>query len=198
MLVVAAIAACYGMQARGWINPTALGIHPRDASQWYGIFTAPLVHGNISHLFSNLVAMFALLGLLFTLYDKVAVPVLAASWVLTGAGMFFFARPGFYHIGASGVLYSVLFFVFAAGFISGNRRLRLASLFVGMYYGSMVWGLFPLDPKVSWDGHVAGAVSGLLLALLFRKKLKQDNPGPRTFGLDDEDGETDEYRHFGT
>jgi hypothetical protein len=55
-----------------------------------------------------------------------------------------------------------------SGFIRNNYRLVAVSLLVVFLYGSMVWGIFPLQRGISWESHAAGALSGLILAYFYR------------------------------
>jgi len=183
------------MQTMFDINPSYFGIHPWDIHQWWGIFTTVFVHGNAEHLFSNITALAGLLALLFLFYDKVAVLILIGSWIFTGVLMFFIARPGFFHIGASGVVYAISVFLFTAGVLSQNRSLKIISLIVAIYYGSMIWGLIPLDTKVSWDGHLSGAIAGVLLSLLYVKFYPSKKIKNQRHFMENEDD--DEYGEFG-
>jgi membrane associated rhomboid family serine protease len=193
LLTVLAITLGYWWQLKSGKDPAGWAIHPRDYQQWWGIFTSAFVHGSLSHLFSNIIALIGLLLLLFFFYDKVAAWILAGSWLLTGSFMFFFARPQFYHLGASGVAYAITFYLLFTGILTKQPNLRIISLIVAIYYGSMVWGLFPLDPKVSWDGHVAGAAAGLLMAMASYRKFKQE----KIVFEDIEPDEPDIYEPFG-
>lgn len=47
------------------------------------------------------------------------------------------------------------------------------ALLVTFLYGSMVWGIFPLRERVSWEGHLMGLIAGIVLALFYR------NEGPQ-------------------
>jgi membrane associated rhomboid family serine protease len=195
-LVLLALAVGYNLQLRSGIDPSAFGLHPRDSKQWWGIFTSSFVHGSLEHLMSNMIALGGLLSLLFVFYDKVAVWILIGAWVFTGSIMYFFARPVFFHIGASGVAYAISFYLLISGFISNDRNLRIISLIVSLYYGSMIWGLFPLDPKVSWDGHAAGAIAGLLLSIITFRKYRVKKTILLEGADDWNEDEIDEYQQF--
>jgi len=67
---------------------------------------------------------------------------------------------------------------------------------VGIYYGGSFWGLFPLEQGVSWDGHVSGAIAGMTIAFLFRKKLKAMFPPDELPDWMHEPEEGDEYKKF--
>ena len=76
-----------------------------------------------------------------------------------------------FHIGASGIVYALASFIFFSGIISKNKNLSALSLIVIFIYGSLFWGLFPTDQKISWEGHLSGFISGLILSWYFRKNL---------------------------
>jgi uncharacterized membrane-anchored protein YhcB (DUF1043 family) len=40
-------------------------------------------------------------------------------------------------------------------------------------YGGMIWGVFPMEEHVSWEGHLSGLVVGVALAFLYRKRGPQ-------------------------
>jgi membrane associated rhomboid family serine protease len=182
----------------GW-EPQRFGIHPRDWSQWIGIFTVPLVHGSPGHLISNLVAFVALSSLLFIIYDRIAFAVFVLLWIGTGLLMFFFARGGYYHIGASGVVYALIFFLGAAGVIVPRASTITVTLIVALFYGGSVWGMLPIENGVSWDGHLLGAIAGVAVAILFQGQIKSLFRERRRVAdsFKDEGPEADEYSRFG-
>lgn len=181
-----------------YIPVNQLGISPQNISQWWGIFTAPLVHGSIEHLLSNAMAMFVLSLLLVWFYKSIAWKVVLLVWPLTGLLMFLLAREQYMHIGASGVVYAIAFFIITTGILLPHKTPRIIFLLVTLYYGSLIWGLFPIDNKVSWDGHISGALAGIVAAFVFYGKSKLLYPKPT---VDDhrEDASNDfpdEYKKF--
>lgn len=152
------------------------GIYPRDFYQLYGIFLEPLIHDGFSHLWSNTVPLFLLLWALFFFYGEICFRVFGLVWVLSGLLTWVIGRPA-YHIGASGLIYGVAFFLFFSGIIRRSRALMALSAIVAFIYGSIVWNMFPISelisPEISWEGHLSGAISGLALAYLYR------NQGPQ-------------------
>jgi hypothetical protein len=93
---------------------------------------------------------------------------------MTGFFLWIYAEnTGSYHIGMSGVIYGLASFLFTSGVLRRYLPLQAISLFVVFVYGSMVWGLFPMEQRVSWEGHLMGFLSGIFLAFLFRKSGTQ-------------------------
>ncbi len=89
-----------------------------------------------------------------------------------------------WHIGASGLVYGLASFLFFSGIIRKYFRLIALSLLIVFIYGSMVWGLFPgVYKDVSWESHMLGFVSGVILAICYRK----EGPQPPVYEWMDED-----------
>jgi len=148
------------------------GIYPRTVEGLWGIFTGPLIHSSVRHLFSNSVPLLILGWCLFYFYKEIGFSVMPVVWVLYGLLTWFIGRES-WHIGASGLVYALSFFLFFSGIFRRYIPLMAVSLLMVFLYGSTVWNMFPIaelvDPSVSWEGHLSGAVSGLIGAVIFRK-----------------------------
>jgi membrane associated rhomboid family serine protease len=141
-----------------------LGIKPRTAFGLIGIPFAPLLHGGFFHLFSNTVPLFVLLLLLTTFYENKAIGIIAVSVVLGGSMVWIFGRGNYVHVGASGLIYSIAAFMMVNGFIEKNMKSLLLSIVVIFLYGGLIWGVFPTHFWVSWEGHLFGAIAGIVCA----------------------------------
>ena len=160
---VYAINEIYALNWRRWGN------HPREWAHWTGVFTYPFLHGDLEHLWNNTATFFTLNGLLFYFYRSIAARTWIMLYLLSGVGLWVFAKGG-NHIGASGINYALAAFLFTSGVVRKSQLLLRVTLLVAFLYGGMVWWMLPIDEHISWEGHIAGAVSGLLLAVVFRKK----------------------------
>ncbi|HEX2394150.1 MAG TPA: rhomboid family intramembrane serine protease [Bacteroidales bacterium] len=160
------------------------GVKPREVTGLVGILTSPFIHSNFNHLINNSVPFFFLLTAIFYFYQRVVWKVLWLSYLLTGTLVWIFARSS-YHIGASGLIYSFAAFLFTSGIIRRNINLMAISLLVIFLYGSMVWGIFPYRPDMSWESHLIGLLVGVTLAFSYR----HEGPGPTKFISDMEDDE---------
>ena len=152
------------------------GVIPKTSDTLGGILLMPLLHSKneIAHIVNNSVPTAILLGTLIYYYRVIAFRVFALSWLLTGIGLWVFAaNTSSYHIGMSGVVYALAAFLFTSGVLRKYRPLQGISLFVAFVYGSMVWGIFPIEPKISWEGHLSGAITGIVLAFIYRKRGPQ-------------------------
>ncbi len=145
-----------------------LGIFPLRAKGLIGIITAPLIHSDFGHLTANSVPILILGTGLFYFYNKVAFKVFFLSYLIANIWIWFGARQA-YHIGASGLVYSFASFLFFSGMIQKNIRLMAISLLVVFLYGSMVWGVLPIQPHISWESHLMGAIAGMVLAFYYRE-----------------------------
>lgn len=153
------------------------GIYPRTIDGLWGLLFYPLLHGDFEHLISNSAPMFVLLFLIRHSYPRVAHATFWIIYILSGVGVWLFARPSF-HIGASGLVYGLAFFLFAIGIMRKNIPSMAVALLVCFLYGGIIWGLLPLQPHVSFEGHIAGAVSGIVAATLFRSVDLPPGPPP--------------------
>mgnify|MGYP001819920375 FL=1 len=144
------------------------GLRPRSVPGLLGIVTAPLLHANFQHILSNTLPMFISMTATLYLYPNSALRVIPLVWIGSGMLAWTFARPNL-HIGASGLIYGLLVFVFISGILRRDMRSISVSLLVGFLYGSMVWGVLPSRPQMSWEMHLTGAVMGVLLAFVFMK-----------------------------
>ena len=150
-------------------NFVQFGILPREVLGLVGILTAPLIHSNIEHLFSNAVPLLVLGTSIYYFYpesSKKAIPIIYLS---TNVLVWLFARDS-YHIGASGVVYGLASFLFFSGIIKKDKRAITLTLLTSFLYGGLVIGLFPTKEGVSWESHLYGFLTGLVLAILYRKK----------------------------
>jgi len=145
------------------------GVYPRHLDGFGGVFTSVFIHSDWSHLFNNVFSFTILSSCLYFFYKTIASKVLVVSYLLSGIVLWVIGREN-WHIGASGLIYSLAFFLFFSGVIRRDVPLLAISFFVVFMYGSMVWYVFPwkAHEQISWEGHLAGAFTGLLLAVLSR------------------------------
>lgn len=151
------------------LNFAKFGIAPRNLVGLRGILLAPFIHGNIYHIISNTLPLAVLGSILFIFYTKNAYQILLFSILLSGVGVWIFARPSF-HIGISGVIYALATFIIFAGFYKKQFLSIIISIVVVIAYGGLIWGLLPGKVDVSFEGHLAGAISGVILAGAYYKK----------------------------
>jgi membrane associated rhomboid family serine protease len=149
-----------------------LGVYPRTIEGLAGIVTMPFIHGGVDHILSNTFPVFILSTGIIYLYRDLGYKAILYIWLTTGIITWAIARPS-YHIGASGLIYGFAAFLFFSGLLRRDNRMLAISMIVAFLYGSLVWGLLPVKPGVSFEGHLAGALSGLIFAYVYRNKGPQ-------------------------
>ena len=124
---------------------------------------------------------------LYYFYSEIAHKTFLFLWLLSGLLTWIIGREA-WHIGASGVIYSLSFFLFFSGIFRKYIPLIAISLVVAFLYGSTVWNMFPwsmyMDADTSWEGHLSGGISGLIVAMIFYKHGPQK---PVKEWVDDDD-----------
>ena len=158
----------FWFETRFKINLNFLGIMPHKIEGLRGVLFAPFIHGSLKHLFNNSIPLLVLGSALFYFYRGIRWKVLLIGLLLTGILTWCIGRPAT-HIGASGIVYLLASFLFFKGIFSKQYQLTALALAVVFLYGSLLWYIFPIDPKISWEGHLSGLLVGLFLAMVFKK-----------------------------
>jgi membrane associated rhomboid family serine protease len=170
---------------------TFLGIFPLKVKGLIGIITAPLIHSDFEHLIANSIPILILGSGLFYFYNKVAYKVFFLSYLIANLWIWLGARQA-YHIGASGLVYSFASFLFFSGIFSKNMRMVAISLLVVFLYGSMIWGVLPIQPHISWESHLMGGIAGMILAIYF----KNSGPKRKVYSWELEDDDLDDENPY--
>jgi membrane associated rhomboid family serine protease len=145
------------------------------------------MHDGFAHLIANTPPLLVLGTAMLYLYPTAAPWVLPAIWLGPGLAVWLFARGGV-HVGASGLVYGLLGYIFVAGLIRRDRRAIAASLLVCFMYGALVWGVLPIQARVSWETHLAAALIGVAFALVLRRT---DIPPRKRYSWEDEPAAAD-------
>jgi membrane associated rhomboid family serine protease len=186
LISVLAIWTVFWFELRFRVNFNSFGIYPQTISGLRGIFFSPFIHSSIDHLYNNTIPLAILTAALFYFYNNIALRVLLFGALVTGLFTWAIGRPS-YHIGASGIIYLLASFIFFKGIFTKHYRLVALSLIVVFIYGSLLWYIFPIEDGISWEGHLAGFLTGLLLAFLVKAPI----PPPRKFDWEREDYDED-------
>lgn len=150
------------------VDLSFLGIYPRTLLGTIGIFTGPLVHGDVFHLISNTIPLLVLVIALFYFYRSIALRVFILVYLMTGIWVWFAAREA-YHIGASGIVYGLISFFLFSGFLRRDpRSLALSFVIMVLYGGNMFYGVLPGQENISWESHLLGAIAGAFCAIYFK------------------------------
>ena len=175
--------AWLGAFALGW-NMDALGIRPRDPAHLIGILTAPFVHASFEHLMSNSLPLGLLCAFLLYAYPRAARYALPMIWIFSGLGVWLWARPSL-HVGISGVIHGLMFFLFLIGLFRRDRLGVSIALAVFFLYGGMTLTILPREENVSFEYHLAGAIAGVIAALAFYRL--DPLPPRKRYSWEDED-----------
>ncbi len=191
LLVVALVAVLwivFGLQQLGIVQSYQLGNIPRHLNGLPGIVFSPFLHGSVEHLVSNTLPVIVLLMALLNAYPRVAFLVLAFVHLVSGSLVWLLAPDTGVHIGISGIIYGLAFFLVASGFFRNDRTSIAIAIFTGLMYGGMVGGFFP-EAGISWQSHLYGAISGVIIAYILRNR---NLPPPHEFEFE----KTEDDRHF--
>lgn len=143
-----------------------LGVYPQTVKGLIGIITAPLIHGSLEHIFNNTLPMLILGTLLLYGYPKSRWRVLATVWVLSGVGVWIFARQS-YHIGASGLTHGLFFYLLVVSIFRRDKRSVAIMMTAFFMYGGMTMSIFPREEGISFEYHFFGAVAGAISAIFW-------------------------------
>ncbi|UKM65137.1 rhomboid family intramembrane serine protease [Flavobacteriaceae bacterium GSB9] len=160
----------FWFEVRFGYNFSKYGIYPQTLKGLRGIVLSPFIHGDIQHIYHNTIPLFVLSAALFYFYRPIAWKVLFYGILLSGLLTWCVGRSS-YHIGASGLIYVLVSFTFFKGVFAKHFRLIALSLLVVFLYGSMIWYTMPIKEGISWEGHLAGLITGFLFALIFKKQI---------------------------
>ena len=151
------------------LDVEVFGVRPREFAGLLGILSAPLMHADFAHLFSNSLPLIVAGTAMLYLYPQSSLRVLPAIYLGPGVAVWLLGRSGSSHLGASGLVYGMVSYIFVAGLIRKDRRALAASMLVAFMYGALVWGVLPIKYGVSWETHLAAAVIGVALAIALRR-----------------------------
>jgi membrane associated rhomboid family serine protease len=140
------------------------GIVPRSKAGLVGILAGPLLHANLSHLIANSIPLLVLLVLLLSNPAYHPCRTLALIWAASGAGTWLIGRGHTVHIGASSLVFGLVAFLIAAGFLIKTWRAAAVAVLVFVLYGGIFYGVLPQPGPISWEGHLCGAVAGVWTA----------------------------------
>ncbi len=155
-----------------------LGVIPRTTIGLRGILFAPFLHGSLSHIVANSIP-FLVLGWMVMLRDeRHFIPVTLAGMLGSGLMAWLLGAPNSVHIGASGVIFGYLGFLMLSGWYTRSFGSILLSVIVTLVWGSLVLGMMPGAPGISWQAHVGGFLGGALAARAYRVRRPQTSLAP--------------------
>lgn len=171
MVIGGICAAMVAVHVAGWVIPPirALGIHPRDPQSVWMIVTAPFIHADLAHLGNNLLAFAVLAGVATVRGVR---HFLLASLIIIGlgGGLVWLLGRNAIHIGASGWIFGLWSLAIVEAWFDRSPPAIVISVAVLFFYGGMAWGVLPMQPGVSFESHLFGAIAGVVAAYRLRRR----------------------------
>jgi len=161
----------------GWLELDRYGIRPRQTGWLAGIALAPFLHAGWGHLAANSLP-FLILGMLVIWRGEARFWMVSAGIVLVGGlGVWLIGGSATVHLGASGLIFGYVGYLLTAGVVERSVVAVARAVVVAGLYGSILWGVLPNRPGVSWEGHLCGLLAGIGIAFLFRMRRPEVRPG---------------------
>ncbi|MGW4480715.1 rhomboid family intramembrane serine protease [Rhodococcus triatomae] len=148
------------------------GVEPRTLDGLWGVAFAPVLHYGWGHLVANTIPLLVL-GF-FVMLSGIGRGLAATGiiWLVGGLGVWLTGGSGTLHLGASVLIFGWLTYLITRGLFTrhfGQLALGVVVLFL---YGGMLWGVLPSQPGVSWEGHLFGAVGGVVAAWVLASDVR--------------------------
>jgi membrane associated rhomboid family serine protease len=154
------------------------GIYARSFDDLWGILTAPFIHASFAHLIDNTIPLL-FLGLIIALRGAARLAIVTAIVIVIGGlGTWLISSAGVSTIGASGVVFGYATYLIARGFFDRSLLELLTGLIVGVVWGGALISSLVPHQGISWQGHLSGAVGGLVAAYLLRRQRPAAASGP--------------------
>lgn len=152
-----------------WLN--VYGVIPRTTVGLWGLLTMPFLHDGWGHLLANTIAGVPLAFMAMERRRRDFFIVAGVSALTGGLMAWLLGGTGTVHVGASGVVFGLMGFLLARGFVERRAGPIIMSVLVAFFYGGSMFSMLPfLYPGISWQGHLGGFLGGLLVAKLLGGK----------------------------
>lgn len=147
------------------------GVRPWTVDGLWGIVFAPVLHTDWAHLISNSVPAFVLTFVIVLSSGTTRwLEATAIVWVTAGVGTWLIGGLNTNHVGASSLIFGWVAFLVLRGFFAKKLSEIAIGLVIGAVYGYLIWGVLPTTPGVSWQGHLCGAIGGVVAAVILGRR----------------------------
>ena len=168
-LIVVTLILILVYQNQNPFNTDSFALHPRNFAKFYTSFTGCWFHENMDHIGGNLISFISLSILFLLLFPQSWLRFFILQYLLSSVILFFLGKPNQLIIGASTWVYSFMAFIITIILLQPNKKLYAILFIAIVFYGSSWWGLLPLLPQVSHEGHISGTIAGILIAIVGKK-----------------------------
>ena len=155
-----------------------LGLRPRSIQGLFGIFTSHFLHGDFTHLLTNLIPFLTLASIVLIRSQRDFFWATGSIMLGGGIGTWLVGQTGSIHVGCSGLVFGYLGFLFTLGIIERSITSILSAVGVAVLYRSLLWGLLPFQKGISWEMHTFGFMGGVWSAMTLVHILKKKSSSP--------------------
>lgn len=171
VVIICIVVHVVNIMTAGYLSD--FGVLPRHFGNLTGLAAYPFIHGSWGHLVSNLISFSLLAFLVSRSGVSRLIAVFIISWVGSAVGIWVFGRMH-YHIGLSGVIYGLWAYLLIYAVMYRSIKSIAIAVLVMFFYGSMVWGFFPVNQWISYESHLFGAISGAVTGYLYARRDKRN------------------------
>ncbi len=161
-------------------NVQNAGVSPRTLDGLWGILFAPMLHDDWAHLIANTIPVLILGYLVLVSGISRGLAATGIIWVIGGVGTWLVAGANTNHVGASVLIFGWVTYLLTRGFFTRSFGQILIGVVVFVIYGGVLWGVVPSTPGVSWQGHLFGAVGGVVAAWALSSGDRANRAGATT------------------
>ena len=181
LILGSVLAAMWGIELLDYLvlgeRLNGLGIPPRTLNGLLCIPAAPFLHGGPSHLAANTLPFLVLGGLVMLRSTRDFFAATAVIVLISGLAVWTLGRSGTAHLGASSLILGYFGFLLTRAFLERTTFSLVIAVAVGIFYGSLIWGIFPYQADISWESHLFGLIGGAVAARLLAAR-QREQPAP--------------------
>src|SRR5258706_2374446 len=159
-----------------------------QSAEWWRVFTAPLLHGNLTHILGNALALLFAGWILERVIGHAWFAALFVLGALGGAaGSLAANSPNVLSVGASGAIMALLAAALVCSFMfeSAQLRRRMQNVSLRFLVPSLAPALLPLGAATGTDygAHIGGALAGAAMGFVLGRIWPEDSVAPKGQGF---------------
>ena len=154
------------------------GLYPRNVDHLWGILTAPFLHLTYAHLIDNTIPL-VFMGVIIALRGAGRLALVTAIVIILGGlGTWLIAPAGTVTVGASGLVFGYAAYLLTRGIFNRSWLEFLTGVVVAVVWGGALLSSLVPQRGISWQGHLCGAIAGIIAAWLLARPRPERAPGP--------------------